>query len=84
MKTIESLIGYSEDKPFEEPRGILTQVHDETYPGWFRKVSLGSAGVVVSRDKTSVVIPLKALLELAEAHEPGLRPTVATEPAEAP
>ena len=79
MKTIENLVGTSEDKPFEEPRGIITGVHDETYPGWFRRISLGSAGLQITRNKTGVVIPIKALLDLAEAHEPGLRPTVATE-----
>ena len=79
MKTIENLVGTSEDKPFNEPRGVITGVHDESYPGWFRRVSLGSAGLQVTKGDVGVVIPLDALLKLAEAHEPGLRPPVATE-----
>lgn len=63
-----------EEAPFEERRGLLTAVHNEPTPGFFRQAQLGGDGLVLKRGNESVVIPLEELFKLGEAHCEALRP----------
>jgi hypothetical protein len=57
-----------------EPRGISQSVHNETKPGFFRVVTLGSQGLFVRRGDAVVAIPLDELLKIAAAADPRLKP----------
>lgn len=74
MKIITTLTGSATEADWTEPRGILRTVHDEPQPGFFRRITLGGAGIVVSRGEHAVGIPLAVLLALAEQIEPALVP----------
>ena len=84
MKLLTQLSAQVIEATWSEPRGIVTAVHDEPAPGFFRSITLGAGGVLVTRGNASVGIPLAEILALAEKQEPSLKPVpgapVATRP----
>jgi hypothetical protein len=64
MKTITNLTGSVIETNYREPRGILQVVHLEPSAGVHVRISLGGAGVVFTRGKTSVAYPLAELSRL--------------------
>lgn len=79
MKILRNLIATMEDAPFVERRGLLTAVHNEAAPGFFRQAQLGGDGLVLQRGSESVVIPIEELFKLGEAHCEALRPPTKSE-----
>lgn len=84
MKIITTLSGTASEADWTEPRGILQTIHDEPQPGFFRRITLGGAGIVVRRGEHAIGIPLAVLLQLAEQIEPALAPVAPAEPKPAP
>lgn len=74
MKIITITKSTAADGQMAEARGVLTQVHDEPVPGFFRRVKLTGNALLLERHDHVVAIPLSEAWRIAEEHEPGLIP----------
>lgn len=79
MKQLTELSATASEAEWREPRGVIQTIHDEPVKGFFRRITLGAAGLVIRCKAGEVGIPLDALLKLAEQHEPKLRPPTLAE-----
>lgn len=84
MKIVKLKLGEVTEGTVADPRGTITQLHDEPAKGFFRQVRLNGAGLVVARRGVEVLFPLAELLALAEQAEPALVPVAAPSAAVAP
>lgn len=74
MKILSNLQAEATDGDFEIPAVHHYTVTDSPVTGFTRSARFGPAGLVITGvTGTPVVIPLAALLALAEDHEPALR-----------
>jgi hypothetical protein len=74
MIVLENLSAMRSELAYHEARGILQTVHEEPVPGFFRRATIGPAGVVLSSGDAEVAIPLAELFRVAAVHEPRLNP----------
>lgn len=81
MKLLADLSATLSEGEYVEPRDNVTVLHDEPVPGFFRRITLGAAGLVVSVGNEKLAVPLAEILKLAEQHHEGLRPPTPVEPA---
>lgn len=72
MLTLTKLSATPIETNFVEPRGILQCVHWEPKRGFICRINLGEAGLVMTRGKDQVAIPLEEIAALCAAHNPAL------------
>ena len=70
MQVLKSLTATAQESPFQAPMGVRAAVLDQPRPGVLRTVQLTDAGLIFTRAKVRVAIPLAELLALAETAVP--------------
>lgn len=75
MKILTNLAPVITDGEPTGPRGYIQAIHDAPVSGFFRKVTLGPAGLTIHlADKPKVFIPLAEILRAAELADDSLIP----------